>query len=109
MSRDGKKKAYRFGRWAETLCVWRLRLGGYKIIERDYRQSTGEIDIIAKRGRLLAFIEVKAQQRRRIERTALVFSGQRPELTPCDNRFALMIVTPMGWPRHIPGAWRLGE
>lgn len=122
MSRDGKKQAYRFGRWAELLCVWRLRLNGYRILERDYRQSTGEIDIIAKRGQVLAFIEVKARdtsqnaayalgstQRRRIEKTAMIFIAQASQYSSCDNRFDLMLVNPGGWPKHIPAAWMLGE
>ena len=117
-----KKNAYQFGQFAETFSCWRLRLWGYKILERGYRQSTGEIDIIARRGNILAFIEVKARssyddaihalgptQRRRIERTAQVFLSNHPELATLNSRFDLIIVQPWCMPVHLSGAWMVGE
>jgi len=109
-----KKNAYRFGRFAEALSCWRLRLGGYKILHRGYHAAGGEIDIIARRGNVLAFIEVKARQtlddashaqRRRIERTALAFLGQNADLATLDARFDLIVLTPRSWPRHLVAAW----
>ena len=54
-------RAWRRGRAAETLCVWHLRLRGYRILARGYRVPVGEIDIVARRGRVVAAIEVKAR------------------------------------------------
>jgi putative endonuclease len=52
----------RFGKRAEELAVRHLRRRGYKIVARNYRTKAGEIDIIAREGRTLVFIEVKGRQ-----------------------------------------------
>ena len=52
----------RFGRRSEDLAVNHLKKKGYKIIERNYRTKLGEIDIIAKDGRSLVFVEVKTRR-----------------------------------------------
>ena len=51
-----------FGRWAENCVAQYLESKNYKIIELNYRQKWGEIDIIATKGELLIFIEVKANR-----------------------------------------------
>jgi putative endonuclease len=122
MSARDKKTAQRFGKLAEHLSCWTLRLAGYRILQRGFQAAGGEIDIIARRGKIIAFIEVKARatldqavhalgiaQRRRIERTALAYLAQNPELANCDARFDLMALAPRSWPRHKAGAWMLGE
>ena len=119
---DKKKNAWLFGRTSESLAVWMLRLKGYRIIARDHRTGAGEIDIIAKRGGMLAFGEVKARrdfntaaealgpaQRRRIERAAEVFLSTRPEYSTCDIRFDVVLVARLGPPRHLPNAWISGD
>jgi len=59
------------GRRAETLAVWWLRLKGYRILARRARCSRGEVDIIARRGRTLAFVEVKRRQSRDLAARAI--------------------------------------
>ena len=59
---DKKQTAEKFGRFAETLAAWSLRIKGFRIISRGFRTPVGEIDIIARRGGLLVFIEVKARR-----------------------------------------------
>lgn len=121
MTQAGKKRAQRFGRLAEYLSCWLLRLTGYRILRRGFRAAGGEIDIIARRGTIIAFIEVKARrsldeaayalgpaQRRRIERTALAYLTQNPGLANCDARFDLIALAPRRWPRHMTGAWNHG-
>ena len=121
MTKVDKKRAQRFGRLSEHLSCWTLRLTGYRILRRGFRAAGGEIDIIARRGNIIAFIEVKARrsldeaayalgpaQRRRIERTALAFLAQNPGLANCDARFDLITLAPRSWPRHMTGAWTLG-
>ena len=112
-----RRRALRFGRIAEACCAGLLRLKGFRIIARDFRVPVGEIDIIARKGAVLAFIEVKARknaaeevlttrQQRRIIRAAEAFMMTRPDLAGLDLRFDLMRFG--GWrpPRHLCGAWR---
>ena len=49
------------GRGAETLACWYLRLKGWRILARRARVPGGEVDVVARRGHTLAFIEVKAR------------------------------------------------
>ncbi|MDE2227672.1 MAG: YraN family protein [Alphaproteobacteria bacterium] len=114
--------AHRRGAWAERLCLWHLRLQGYRILARRYRTPVGEIDLIARRGRTVAAIEVKARaddaraaeailwkQRGRIARALEHFLKSRPELGGAELRFDVMLVAPRRWPRHLRNAWRVGE
>lgn len=118
MTRD-RRRAERQGRWAERLAAQYLRLKGYRILARGWRAPEGEIDLVARRGRVLALVEVKARpsaadaayaiqprQRRRIERAALRFLSQHPQLAACDLRFDALLVAPWRWPRHLIDAWR---
>ncbi len=74
------------GRRAEIISAWLLRLKGYRILAQRFKTPVGEIDLIAKRASIIAFVEVKARpsaaaamesvsarQRRRIARAALLF------------------------------------
>ena len=114
-----RQQAWRRGRRSEGLARLVLRLAGYRILAHGHRTSPGEIDIIARRGGILAFVEVKARadfglaaeslltrQRRRIARAAEGFLAARPELQACRCRFDVILVVPWRWPRHIRDAWR---
>ena len=108
------------GRWAESLAAWSLRLRGYRILARRFRTPLGEIDLVARRGRLLAFVEVKARcdleqalvalsprQRERTSRAAELFLLRRPDLAGHTLRFDLIAIRPWRLPRHLVDAWRL--
>ena len=56
-----RQRAERGGRRAERLAAFWLQLKGWKILGRRVRTPVGEVDLIARRGRILAFIEVKAR------------------------------------------------
>ena len=58
-----KRNAYRWGRWAESLCAAILRTRGYRILARRWRCPSGEIDIVACRRGIAVFVEVKARDR----------------------------------------------
>lgn len=111
-----RRRALARGRLAEALCAWRLRLVGYRILARNWRCPAGEIDILARRGDLLAVVEVKARadldraaaalgpvQRRRIARAAEWWLARHPG--PERIRFDVMLVAPGRWPRHCRDAW----
>jgi len=117
-----RQRAQRRGRAAEWLCLWHLRLRGWRILARGWRCPAGEIDILARRGRVLAVIEVKSRsefataaaalaprQRRRIARAAQAFVVGRSDLAGLDLRFDLMLVAPLRLPRHWRGAWRADD
>ena len=61
MTAASRRQAFRRGHTAELMCLWHLRLRGYRILARRFRVPSGEIDLIARRGRVLAAIEVKAR------------------------------------------------
>jgi putative endonuclease len=111
--------AARRGRRAETLAAWRLRLAGWRIVARDLRLPGAQVDIVARRGRTLAFVEVKARgdadeaaeslhpaQAARIARAAEIFVAARPQFAAFDIRFDMVLVALRRWPRHLQGAWR---
>ena len=118
MSLAHRQRAQRAGRWAETACVAVLRLKGYRVLARRWRAPVGEIDIVARRGRLIVFVEVKARasrraaleavgarQRARITRAAAWFLQGRPELAGLACRFDVFVVAKRHLPAHIQGAW----
>lgn len=120
LATERRQRAQRRGRLAEWLCLWHLRLRGWRILARDWRCPSGEIDILARRGRVLAVIEVKLRaemdaaasaltprQRRRIARATEAFLLSRPDLEGLDPRFDVMLVASRRLPRHWPGAWRV--
>lgn len=122
MNGAARREAWRRGRLAEALSVWRLRLGGWRIVATNHKTPVGEIDIIARRGSVLAFVEVKARptveeaaeaiaapQRRRIERAAEAFLAREPRFAALDARFDVMLVLPWRLPQHLPDAWRRAE
>lgn len=112
---DAKNRGHR----GEVIAAWLLRIKGYRIIAQGMRNSMGEIDIIAKRRHIIAFIEVKTRgtldealdavslsQRQRIERAAVGFMSRRKDLSNLDMRFDVIAVLPKKWPCHLPDAWR---
>jgi putative endonuclease len=114
-----RRGAERRGKNAELLCLWHLRLKGYRILARRYKMPVGEIDLIVRRGDTLAAIEVKARadfdsageaitrrQQQRIMRAIAYFLGGRPDLAMLAARFDVMLVAPRRWPRHLVDAWR---
>ena len=107
---------YRRGLTAELLAAAFLICRGYRILARRFRTRSGEIDLIAVRGRLVAFIEVKRRrdaiaaesaitprQRQRIFRAADAWISRHPRYADCDRRFDVIFILPMRWPRHIEG------
>jgi putative endonuclease len=117
--RARRKRSESAGRRAEALAAFMLQLKGYSILARRARTPYGEIDLIARRGRMLVFIEVKARKayapaieavtpgaRKRIEQAARAWVTPRRDLQQQLWRFDIVAVTPRQWPRHIRDAWR---
>lgn len=116
----GKQQAaWRFGWRAEILAAWWLRFKGHAIIARRYRSPAGELDLIARRGSLLIFVEVKARrdyqtaaesisrrQQQRIARAAESFVAHHPRHQNATIRFDVVLIAPGHRPQHIADAWR---
>lgn len=119
VNRDNRRAAFRRGRRAERWARFWLALKGYSILALDHRERVGEIDVIARRGGVLAFVEVKARptldeartaisahQRQRIERAASAYLARHPDLARLDCRFDALLLAPRRRPVHITDAWR---
>lgn len=117
-----RRGAYRLGLRAETLAALYLRAKGWRILARRFRAGSGEIDIIARRGRTIAFIEVKARGNRDAALTAITPSAQRriasaartwcagrEDLGAMTLRFDAVLVSPWRLPVHIADAFAVAE
>ena len=116
----GRAGAARFGRWAEWLAVLLLTVKGYRILAKNYVVRGGEIDLVARRGGTIVFVEVKARpelgaaqvaispgKRRRIEVAARVWLARHPRAAALTLRGDAVFVAPRRWPRHVADAFLL--
>ena len=108
-----RRKNDQRGRRAETIAAWYLRLKGYKIVARRVRTKVGEIDIVARHGDSLVFVEVKARRTldsaifalhpaalRRIEAASRVLAPRYG--SGCTTtRIDAVLVRPWGLPVHM--------
>lgn len=114
---DRRRAAERAGRRGETLACWWLRLHGWRIVARRQRTPRGEVDIVARRGRTLAFVEVKqrasdaaladAIDERRLARVAAAAHALAPHLARPGERLRIdvILLAPGRWPRHLANVW----
>jgi putative endonuclease len=115
-----RRRALARGRRAERLAAWWLRLQGYRILARGFRVPVGEIDLVARRGHVLAIVEVKRRanlatageaisprQQRRLRHAAEAFVQRHPEVAGLQLRFDALLLTPLRLPHHIKDAWNI--
>lgn len=112
-----RARAERSGRRGETLAAWYLRFKGYRILARRQRTPRGEIDLVAKRGRTVVFVEVKTRKTpaeldlaiddRRLARVAAAAEILTPRYAGNgeDIRIDVILMAPKHMPRHIENAW----
>ncbi|HEX8525976.1 YraN family protein [Allosphingosinicella sp.] len=112
-----RRLAERGGRRAETIAAWWLRLKGWTILARRLRTPVGEVDLIARRGRTLAFVEVKARatieearsslDEYRLRRVAAAAAAltHRYAREGDDIRIDAIFVAPKALPRHFTNVW----
>ncbi len=105
------------GRRAERFAATWLRLKGWRILAMRVRTAAGEIDIVARRSGLVAFVEVKARataaeldyaideyRLRRVAAAAEILSAKYAQ--PGDDiRIDVILIAPRHLPRHIENAW----
>ena len=116
--RRKRQRARQYGLAGERFAALSLQLKGYRVLERNYRTKLGEIDIIARKGDVVAIVEVKArsdvasaadavgyQARQRIERAALHWLATRRDANRLSLRFDIIAVRPWRWPVHLENAF----
>ncbi len=101
----------------ERLAGWWLRLKGWRILDRRVRTPAGEVDLVARRGKLVAFVEVKTRasaaeldwaiDERRLARVAAAAEMLMPRYAGLgdDIRVDVILLAPGARPRHIENAW----
>jgi putative endonuclease len=113
-----KQKTYDLGLRAESYAALWLRLKGYKILAQRYKTHGGEIDIIARKGNSICFIEVKARpdkptamecitpkMRARIEKAAMHYISHN-NVEGCELRFDVIAIYPPFFIHHLDNAWQ---
>ncbi len=112
-----RKKAHAFGHWAEIVAAALLVAKGYSILARRYHVKGGEVDLIARRGDTIAFVEVKARRtldearisidttkRQRISRAAAHWISMARPHAQANFRGDAIFIAPWKWPDHVLGA-----
>lgn len=115
-----RAKAERAGRRGEGLAALYLRLTGWRVLARRMKTPRGEVDIVARRGRTLCFVEVKWRASAGELDTAISLSLLRRVAAAAEAlaaRFAkdgdtvridVILIAPGCWPRRIVNAWQPG-
>ena len=113
-----KIQAYRRGIRAEIIAGLYLSVTGWRVLAWRWKCPLGEIDLVAKRGKIISFIEVKARQNeqaaidsitahqwRRISEAADLFMARHGQYTDCSWRFDAIIIVPRKWSRRFKNMW----
>ena len=114
---ETRRRNERRGRFSELLAAAVLCLKGYRILDRRHRSRSGEIDIIAVRGRRLAFVEVKMRatlalaeyattnrQSDRMARAAEQWVWRHPNFRNHDIGLDALLLAPWRLPQHRANA-----
>lgn len=119
MRTEDRRRRERSGRNAENAAALWLQIKGYRVLERRARTPACEIDLVARKGRMLVFVEVKSRRtidaareavtpelRRRLEQAANQWAGRRRYSNELLWRFDMVLLAPGRLPLHVRDAWR---
>jgi putative endonuclease len=109
---------HRRGILAEYAALAYLTLKGYRLVALRYKTKLGEIDLIVRRGRSLAFVEVKARSNHadaayaihtknqsRVVQAAQLFLAAHPTYQDYEVRFDALLIAWYRWPHHLRHAF----
>ena len=112
--------AFQLGVSAEGRAALFLAAKGYRTLAKRWKTPVGEIDLVVKRGGLIAFVEVKARakldaaaesvlprQKKRIIAAAEAWLAAHPEHAGYDMRFDAVLIAPGKLPQHIASAFEI--
>ena len=119
-ARAARQAAHRRGHAAEALALACLILKGYRPLARRFSAAGGEIDLIVRRGDVVAFVEVKARadlesallsidavKRRRFSAAARAWLARNPWAASFTLRADAVLLAPRRWPRHLKAAFEM--
>lgn len=108
------RKSHQLGLMAESFAAFYLRMKGYKILAQRFKTPVGEIDLVARRGKVLAFIEVKARDSRdaaltavtpkmhqRLSRAGEWYITRNPAFADLSQRLDLIAIAPPLFVCHV--------
>jgi putative endonuclease len=120
LTRADRRRSLWAGHGAEWAAEIYLRAKGYRILARRYLVKGGEIDIIARRGETIAFVEVKlrgsieaaqtsigADKRRRMARAVRTYLSGNEAAMRMVLRADAVYLAPWHWPLHVENAFEL--
>jgi putative endonuclease len=112
-----RQDAEKRGLWGERRAAWWLRLHGWRILAMRAKVGGGEVDIIARRFKTIAFVEVKTRanaaaldlaiDHHRLRRVAAATNilAARHARPGDDIRIDVILIAPKCWPRHLVNVW----
>ena len=113
---NDRRRSEEAGRTAETIALWYLRLKGWRVLASRVKTPRGEVDLIVRRGRTVAFVEVKWRERaadldtaidaHRLRRVAAAAEALAHKYArPGDvQRIDVLLLAPGRFPRHMANA-----
>lgn len=110
--------AERLGKRAEIYAASFLLFKGYRLLAIRFKTGLGEVDLIAAKGDLISFIEVKARRtlaeavdavslesQQRISNAADIWISRQPNSSHLSIRFDIIAICPWRWPKHLKDAF----
>jgi putative endonuclease len=117
-SAEDRKKAFRRGHVSEYVAALSMMLRGYRILAMRYRTKAGEIDIIARKGDVVSFIEVKARAtteasvfavggstQSRIRNASEIWLAAQRDAGLLSYSYDIVAIRPWRWPIHLKDAF----
>lgn len=114
LKNPARLRFYKRGLWGERLARLFLALKGYSFLEKRFKTSVGEIDLIMRDGTCLVVVEVKVRgtlaqgleamtrrNQKRVQNAFLSFLTRHPQYVLNDVRFDLVVIRPWRFPVHM--------